>query len=680
MKTDLLYPCIRGFNSSGHRPNVVDSLYRGDLLSLQTLTKRPMKKLISLPICLLLLQFISYSQPYDPAKVNKKAVAIFDQGMERAQDGNLTLAAGLFLKAIETDTKYVDAYLSLAGAYGQLKNYKSGIEYYEKAFALDPGYTIEFKLPYSIQLAATGEFEKALNAINELLDKNPPNTTATYKAAQYRKRCYEFAVDYAKKNAGKNYVFAPKNLGSAINTAESEYFPSLSIDGKQLVFTRRVNNINEDFYYSDSNGSNWSLAKPMEGDVNTPMNEAAQNISQDGEWMVFTADGRHDGYGGFDLYISYKTATGWSKPINLGGTVNSDQWDSQPCLSPDKKDLYFASRRFGGYGGSDIYVSHLQPNGKWGTPENLGPDINSAEDEQCPFIHADNQTLYFTSPHWPGYGDDDIFYVRKGPDGKWGKPVNLGYPINTISREGTLFVAADGKTAYYASDKYDSKGGTDIYSFELREDVRPFRTLWVKGTVFDKKTTKGLPSTIELIDLATKQVISRVQTNEDGKYLVTLPIGKDYAFNVNHTGYLFYSDNFLLSNNPSDSSYEKNIALQPLELNATIVLHNVFFDVNKFDLKPQSQVELDKLVQLLKDNPSLKIQISGHTDNVGKPADNLALSNSRAKAVVNYLVANGIPATRVTAKGFGETQPVADNKTEEGRAKNRRTEMKVVGQ
>jgi outer membrane protein OmpA-like peptidoglycan-associated protein len=418
----------------------------------------------------------------------------------------------------------------------------------------------------------------------------------------------------------------------------------------------------------------------MEGNVNTPANEAAQNISQDGQWMVFTANARQTGYGDFDLYGSYLTQQGWSEAVNLGGRINSDKWDSQPCLSPDKKDLYFASRRGGGFGGSDIYVSHMQTNGKWGDPENLGPDINTVEDEQCPFIHADNQTLYFTSSFWPGYGDEDIFYSRKGADGKWGKPVNLGYPINTVDREGTLFIAADGKTAYYASDRGDSKGGTDLYSFELREDVRPLRTLWVKGRVFDSKTKQGLPTNIELIDLSTKRIVSRIQSNDDGNYLITLPVGKDYAFNVNRKGYLFYSDNFSLINNPADSSFEKNIPLQPLEVNATIVLNNVFFDVNKFDLKPESQVELDKLVQLLKDNPTLKIQVSGHTDNVGKPADNLALSNNRARAVANYLVTNGIAPPRVTPKGFGETQPVADNKTETGRAKNRRTEVKVVGQ
>jgi outer membrane protein OmpA-like peptidoglycan-associated protein len=416
----------------------------------------------------------------------------------------------------------------------------------------------------------------------------------------------------------------------------------------------------------------------MEGDVNTPQNEGAQMISQDGQWLVFTGCYRPGGYGACDIYISYLTPNGWSEAVNMGPAVNSDQWDSQPCLSPDKRELYFSSRRSGGFGGSDLYVCRLQPTGNWGRPENLGPGINTPGNEACPFIHADNQTLYFTSDALPGYGDNDLFYTKRDQMGKWGQPVNLGYPINTINEEGTLFIAADGKTAYFASDRNDSHGGLDIYSFILREGIRPNRTLWVKGKVFDKKTTIGLPSTVELIDLASKQPVTKVQTDENGSYLITLPVGKDYAFNVNRKGYLFYSDNFSLSQHSPDSIYEKNIALYPIEANAMIVLKNVFFDINKFDLKPESQVELDKLVQLLNENPRVKIEISGHTDNAGKPSDNIVLSNNRAKAVVNYLVSKGIASLRVTSKGFGETKPVADNKTEEGRTQNRRTELRVV--
>jgi outer membrane protein OmpA-like peptidoglycan-associated protein/type II secretory pathway pseudopilin PulG len=511
-----------------------------------------------------------------------------------------------------------------------------------------------------------------------LLGKNPPQTSATYKAAIFRKRSYEFAIEFAKKNTVKNYVFAPQNLGPSINTAEPEYFPSLSIDGKEFIFTRRLNNYNEDFFSTLKTGAGWQKSQPLKGDINTPQNEAGQNISQDGQWLVFTANSRQQGFGNFDIYISYLTAAGWSEAQNLGGKVNSDQWDSQPCLSPDKRDLYFASRRFGGLGGSDIYVCHMQTNGRWSEPENLGAEINTTGDDQCPFIHADNQTLYFTSNGLQGYGGNDLFYARKGPGGAWSKPMNLGYPINTINDEGTLFIAADGITAYYASDRSDSKGSHDIYSFELPSNIRPYKTLWVKGKVLDKKTNKGIPASVELIELSTKQVISKVQTDETGNYFITLPVGKDYAFNVNRKGYLFYSDNFLMSNRSPDSTYQKDIALQPIETNASVVLNNIFFDVNKFEIKQNSQVELDKLIQLLTENPNLKIEISGHTDNVGKAADNLLLSNNRAKAVVKYLVGKNIAPQRLAAKGYGATKPVADNKTETGKALNRRTEMKVV--
>jgi outer membrane protein OmpA-like peptidoglycan-associated protein len=270
--------------------------------------------------------------------------------------------------------------------------------------------------------------------------------------------------------------------------------------------------------------------------------------------------------------------------------------------------------------------------------------------------------------------------VKKLPGGKWSKAINLGYPINTIEEEGTLIVAADGKTAYYASDRADSKGGLDLYTFELRADIRPAKTLWIKGKVFDKKTGKGLPSAVELTDLSTQEVLSKVQTDETGSYLVTLPVGKDYAFFVNRKGYLFFSENFSLSQKSPDSTYNINIPLQPIEANASIVLKNIFFDNNRYDLKEASIAELDKIVLLLRDNPTLKILISGHTDNVGKAQDNLALSNNRAQAVIKYLIEKGIEAPRLSFKGFGATQPVADNNTEEGRAANRRTELKVISQ
>jgi len=614
---------------------------------------------------------------YTVSKINKKAIDAYTKAMEKVQNDDYKNAIPIFLDAIQKDPGYVDAYLSLAGVYGQLKNYQQSVDTYEKAFTLDSNYTSFYRLSYSINLAGLGQFQKALDAINALLARTDLDPRSR-KSAEYRRSSYQFAVDFEKAHANDNYVFAPKNLGDGINTTESEYFPSLTIDGNQMIFTRRLNGMNEDFFGTVKNNNTWSKAFHLQGNINTPQNEGAQNISQDGNWLVFTGCYRPDGYGSCDLYISYQTNNGWSEAMNLGRNINSDQWESQPCLSPDKRDLYFASRRTGGFGGSDIYVSHLQSNGSWSKPENLGSEINTAGDEYSPFIHADNQTLFFTSNGLPGYGEEDIFLTRRDSQNKWSKPENLGYPINTINTESTLFIASDGATAYYSSDRSDTKGGLDIYSFELRPDVRPNKTLWIKGKVFDKKTNAGLPSTVELIDLVSKRTLSKVQTDETGNYLITLPVGKDYAFNVNRRGYLFYSDNYSLKDKSPDSTYEKNIPLQPIEVNAFIVLKNIFFDFNKYDLKPASQVELDKVVQLMQDNPTVKIQIEGHTDNVGKAADNMKLSENRSKAVVSYLVSKNISVTRLTSKGFGATKPIADNKTEEGKAQNRRTELKVV--
>lgn len=634
-----------------------------------------------LRFCTIFLFLISpvliMAQQYDPAKVNKRAAALYEKAIAKAQEDDFKGGIVILKEAVKIDPRFLDAYLSIAGMYGEMKDYDGAIEHYIKAKGIDAEYFKDYNLPFSINLAGKGEFTKALEAVTEFL--TIPNLNSQSRmAGEFRQKSYQFAIEYGKQKPLLDYKFEPQNMGDSVNSVVSEYYPTLTIDGNELIITRRVKHYNEDFFGTIRVNGQWSKAQPLEGDINTDANEGAQAISQDGQWLIFTGCNFRDGYGSCDLYISYLTTDGWSAPVNLGPRVNSDGWDSAPTLSPDKRDLYFASKRNDGYGGSDIYVSHYLPNGQWSEAENLGPEVNTAGDESCPFIHADNQTLYFTSNGHLGYGGDDLFVIKKGPNNTWGKAMNLGYPINTIENEGSLIVAADGKTAYYASDRSDSKGGLDIYTFELRNDIRPARTLWVKGKVFDKKTSKGLPSAIELTDLASQEVLSKVQTDETGNYLVTLPIGKDYAFNVNRKGYLFFSDNFSLSQKAPDSTYHIDIPLQPLEANASVVLKNIFFDSKEFSLKPESTSELDKLFILLRDNPTLRIQIGGHTDNVGKPEDNLVLSNNRAQAVVKYLVSKGIDQQRLSFKGFGADVPVADNGTEEGRAQNRRTEMKVI--
>jgi outer membrane protein OmpA-like peptidoglycan-associated protein/tetratricopeptide (TPR) repeat protein len=626
----------------------------------------------------LFASYLSSAQWYNPQTVNEKAVTIYMLALNKARSEEYPTSIRMINEALKIEPKFVDAYLSLAGINADMKNYAESVKQFEKAFLMDSVYTSDYLLPYSISLAGTGRFKDALDAVNKFL-KVPKLNDRSIKAGEFRKGTYQFAIDYDKAHPEKDYVFKPVNLGDSINTTDLEYFPSLTIDGKKMIFTKRIKG-NEDFYESDLHNGTWGKAYPLPGKINSStFNEGAQNISQDGKWLLFTGCNFPQGLGSCDLYISYLTNNGWSEPEDLGPNVNSEFWESSPSLSPDKRDLYFSSSVPGGFGGKDIWVCHRNEKGKWDEPLNLGPEINTAGDESTPFIHSDNQTLYFNSNGHPGYSDKpDIFVTRKLPGGKWSKPENLGYPVNTIDDEGSLIVASDGKTAYYSSDRGDSKGGLDIYTFELRKDLRPLKTLWVKGRVYDNKTKQGLPSSVELTDINTRTLVSKLQTDEDGNYLVTLPVGKDYAFNVKRKGYLFYSENYNISNTAPDSTFEADIPLQPIEANAHIILKNVFFDTKKIDLKTESITELDNVVRFMNENPTMKILISGYTDNVGKPADNLTLSKGRAVAVVNYLVNKGIKNERLSFKGNGETNPVSDNNTESGRALNRRTELSIV--
>jgi outer membrane protein OmpA-like peptidoglycan-associated protein/tetratricopeptide (TPR) repeat protein len=634
-----------------------------------------MKRILS--ILLVFIVFGAKAQ-YDPEKVNKKAKQAYDEAWDNYRDGNSIKALELFKKAVSIDPNYVDALIDLGGLYGELKDYKNAITTYETARDKDTTFFKQFYLQYSLNLAGEGRFQDALNAANRYLD-NPKLGQRAIASANARKKTYEFALQYAAKHTSDNYVFAPINLGDSINSDQPEYYPSMTINDSILVYTRRGANVREDFFESNKTKNGYSPAKRMNGDLNDDPFKGALHISQDGEWLIFAADYGQRGYGSYDLYICYWTPQGWSVPENMGPNVNSDAWESSPSLSPDKKALYFSSTRFGGYGQGDLYVCYKTGKG-WTPAQNLGPTINTAGGEIAPFVHADGETMYFTSDGHPGYGGTDLYMTKLDrATGKWGTPQNLGYPINTIENEGSLFVAADGVTAYYASDRADSRGGLDLYKFELRKDIRPVKTLYVQGYVYDANTKKGLPSSVELIDNKTNIARTRVQTDETGFYFITLPVGNDYTFTVNRQGYLFYSKLYELSKERADSTYRNDIPLQPIEMNATVRLKNIQFENNSVKLIPISLVELDKLVQLMQENPQIKIQVNGYTDNVGAPADNLKLSNNRAKAVADYLMSKGVDAKRLTWKGFGETKPIGDNKTEEGRALNRRTEFTIIG-
>lgn len=631
--------------------------------------------LIGVLIAMFVFRTLSFAQWYDPEKVNKKALQQNEKAYGAAMEGRYEDALKHLENALKIDPKFVDAQLTSAGVYANMRNYEKSVQYFKQAFNLDSIYANEFRLPYSISLAGSGQFEEALYQINTFLKIDNLNAQSI-KAGNYRKSTYEFALNYTRQYPDVRTQIQPIQLSDSINSTDSEYFPSLTVDGKRMVFTRRLNNYDEDFFVSDHVQGVWQKAVPLEGKVNTNLNEGAQNISQDGTVLVFTGCNYPEGQGSCDIYLSYLKKDGtWSEPENLN--FNTEAWESTPSLSPDKTELYFSSNNPGGFGGKDIWVSRKIPGGKWSKPENLGPSVNTDGDESCPFIHADNQTLYFNSNGHPGYGVTDLYMVRKDSTG-WSTPINLGYPINSIDDEGSLVVASDGKTGYFSSDRIHTKGGLDIYSIELNTHVRAHTTTWVRGRVFNQKDGTGLPSTVELTDLETGKTVFKLQTDEDGNYLVTLPVNKKYAFNVNRKNYLFYSAHYDIHEPLPDSGFNVNIPLQPLEKGAAIVLNNIFFDINESTLSSASLTELDKVVQLMKENPSLQILIEGHTDNTGNPKDNLTLSLNRAKAVVDYLTSKGVDTKRMKAVGKGDTEPVVSNNSEAEKSRNRRTELHII--
>lgn len=301
-----------------------------------TIKKNISNKAILLIVISLFVSAVSHAQWYDPEKVNKKAYAIYESAYQNALDQKYDAAIANIDKAIAIDPKFVEAWLTKAGIYADRKKYDSSVINFEAALKLDAVFAKTYLLPYSISLAGMGQFQKALMAVTEFLT-NPTLNAQSIKAGNYRKSTYEFAIDYDKKHPAKNYVFARKNLGDSVNSDALEYYPSLTIDGKKLIFTRRIAG-DEDFYECDLVDGKWSKAKPLGGKVNTNLNEGAQNISQDGEWIIFTGCNYPEGQGSCDLYISFKTKNSWSEAENIGPIVNTDFWESSPSLSPDKRD------------------------------------------------------------------------------------------------------------------------------------------------------------------------------------------------------------------------------------------------------------------------------------------------------------------------------------------------------
>ena len=342
--------------------------------------------------------------------------------------------------------------------------------------------------------------------------------------------------------------------------------------------------------------------------------------------------------------------------------------------------MYFASNRPGGKGKIDIWKTELQEGNLWSKPINLGDSINTKEQDQSPFIHYDNKTLYFASNGHPGMGNQDLFLSRKDSSGIFGKAKNLGYPINTYDEEVSLTINTKGNKAYFASSKESEFGGLDLYTFKLTDENKPSQVTYVQGIVYDAESVDKLEANIRLINLSNDSTIAQSTSDrETGKFLICIPAGEDYAFNVSKEGYLFYSESFTLAQtNDTLKVYHFDIPLSPIRKGKKSILKNIFFDVDSYELQKKSFSELGKLYQFLEKNHNIKIEIGGHTDNTGSESHNNQLSLNRAKAVYDFLISKGVPKVRITYKGYGSLSPIDLNNTEKGRQNNRRTEFKIM--
>ncbi|HQD12618.1 MAG TPA: OmpA family protein [Chitinophagales bacterium] len=613
---------------------------------------------------LLLMADLAFAQ-----QVPQKAMAHYFQAKEYAQSTQWEEGIAELDKAIKIYPDYTEAKTLMADYFMALKKYDTAVAILEACYRKE-GFQPRYIFFLAEACLRINQTDKAAYYAQQYLSQPLLNPGAMRKSEQIIRNA-QFAAE-AKKNP---VPFQPKNLGAAINTEHWEYFPYMTPDGKLLAFTRLQNN-QEDIYVSTKTEKGFSPAVSLGNIINTADNEGAETMNADGTLLFFTACNRMDGYGSCDIYFSQKLKGNWTAAMGIGKPINTSAWEAQPSFSSDGRALYFASSRPGGLGGKDIWVSYLDEQLKWSEPQNLGPNINTANDDQCPFIHADNQTLYFTSAGWPGMGGGDIYISRKTDTG-WTKAENLGYPINTETDDNGLAVSYDGKMAFLASNRENGFGGLDIYSFELPEKMQPKRITYLKATVRDAVTKQLLQANYSMTDLETKKESKGVTQN--GSFFATLEVNKNNALQIQQEGYLFYSRNINLTAEASATKpFEMEVLLQPISANGKITLNNVFFDFDKSELKPESFAELDKLVELLLKNPAVKMEIAGHTDSKGDKKYNLLLSQKRAESVMEYLLKKGIDKLRLTAKGYGDTQPVAPNDTEENQAKNRRTEVKVL--
>ena len=528
----------------------------------------------------------------------------------------------------------------------------------------------------------------------------------------------------AECNEGKLLLQEPinvriDNMGPEINSPYSDYGAFFTSDESQLYFTSRRKRFEEekisrhdfqyfeDVYGSKKSAGKWDRAVNVGKPINSSDHDATAGLSNDGQQLFLFRNKK--GKDGGDIYLSYLKGEKWSRPKKLPKPINSKYHETTASLSYDERTLYFISARPGGYGGRDIYRARKNIDGDWHQIENLGPLINSSFDEDFIFVHPDGKALYFSSKGHNSMGGYDIFKTEILSNGSFSKPENLGFPVNSPGDDVEFRLSAKGDRGMYTSARPKGIGEKDIYTVKFLGGGKPLiltteeqllsdvsemtveeliepevkvpekKVTILKGQIIDAITDEPIEAEIELVDNVQKQVIAKFKSNsKSGQYLVCLPSGKNYGISINAPGYLFHSQNVDIPEVNGYQEISKDVKLNKLDVGSRIVLNNIFFDYNKASIKSESFAELERLVELMIVEPYMRVEISGHTDNVGSDSYNKKLSNERAKAVVDLMVSLGIASDRFEYIGHGFDQPIADNETDEGRQRNRRTEFKIL--
>lgn len=574
---------------------------------------------------------------------------------------------------------YADAWMLKAQCEDELNLHDRACESYINAFRADSSEFYFVSLKIALLLFEKGQYYRSEDYLKRFITHDHSHEDSVIADKLFRN--LHFSFEQTEHYNGDPKVFSLKG----VNTTALEYFPSLTIDGKQLVFTRQDSKREgtddqpgqEDLYIGLLEENAVISIKKLPEPLNSDNNEGTQTIRQDGRLMIFTACNRSDSKGGCDLYHSINVNSEWTQPVNIGYPVNTRYWESTPSLGPDGRSLYFASNRPGGLGGMDIWKSVYIPDSGWQLPVNLGPSINTDEDEMSPFIHGDGKSLYFSSKGWIGMGGFDIFISRIDTSGEWLCPENLGYPLNTNSDEFGITLSGSGEYAIFSSNR-DSITNRDLYKIELPVSYRPEPMDYIYGVVIDSLSRKAIAANVEIRN-QSGELLQLVDSDPStGEFLLGLPGRNIFSFIVRHPGYLFYSEYFDLMDGQYAESQPVVISLMPIRKGDVKILQQVYFDFDSAELRPESLGEIQQVYQMMMENPDISILITGYTDARGTEEYNYRLSKGRAEAISLALVNEGIESYRLQARGVGSSEPVSENDSEKGRALNRRTEIKIL--